>query len=163
LIEYATGVYSGSVYNDKSLLPALPGEFSCDWRVSVVKVRGCCTNTAMLYSHRPRPHQRPPPCFLSLFLRPFCFCQVHPHTHPFTPDLKTGPFHSDGPDKCRAGGVPYFDRAVLLIRDPFDRLEIDRGRMPTVCSLSSWWCLWCLWCLWCCVWGAVFGPSFNGE
>jgi hypothetical protein len=46
---------------------------------------------------------------------------VHPHTHPFTPDLKTGPFHSDGPDKCRAGGVPYFDRAVLLIRDPFDR------------------------------------------
>lgn len=38
LIEHATGIYSGSVYNDRSLLEALPGEFSCDWRVSVVKV-----------------------------------------------------------------------------------------------------------------------------
>ena len=45
MIEYATGVYSGSVYNDKSLLPALPGEFSCDWRVSVVKVRPIYTST----------------------------------------------------------------------------------------------------------------------
>ena len=114
LIEYATGVYSGSVYNDKSLLPALPGEFSCDWRVSVVKVRGCCTNTAM---NSATAHANAH----TLVSSTIPFCQVHPHTHPFTPDLKTGPFHSDGPDKCRAGGVPYFDRAVLLIRDPFDR------------------------------------------
>jgi hypothetical protein len=38
LIDYATGIYSGSVYNDKKLLTALPGEFTCNWRVSVVKV-----------------------------------------------------------------------------------------------------------------------------
>jgi hypothetical protein len=38
LIEYATGVYTGSVYNDKSLLEALPGEFTCDHRVSAIKV-----------------------------------------------------------------------------------------------------------------------------
>jgi hypothetical protein len=38
LIEYATGIYSGSVYNDKTLLQALPGEFTCDWSVSVIKV-----------------------------------------------------------------------------------------------------------------------------
>ena len=67
LIEYATGIYSGSVYNDQSLLQALPGEFTCNWQVSVIK--------------------------------------VHPHTHPFNPDLKRGPFHSDGPDKCRTGGT----------------------------------------------------------
>jgi hypothetical protein len=37
LIEYATGIYSGSVYNDKTLLETLPGEFTCNWQVSVVK------------------------------------------------------------------------------------------------------------------------------
>ncbi|RYH28432.1 hypothetical protein EON65_12145, partial [archaeon] len=37
LIEYSTGVYTGSVYNDASLLPPLPGEFTCNWQVSVVK------------------------------------------------------------------------------------------------------------------------------
>ena len=38
LIEHATGIYSGSVYNDKSLLEALPGEFTCNFQVSVIKV-----------------------------------------------------------------------------------------------------------------------------
>ncbi len=33
LLEYATGVYSGSVYNDPSLLKALPGEFACNRQV----------------------------------------------------------------------------------------------------------------------------------
>jgi len=38
LIEYSTGILSGSVYNDRSLLEELPGEFTCSWTVSVVKV-----------------------------------------------------------------------------------------------------------------------------
>ena len=38
LIEYATGIYTGSVYNDKSLLHALPGEFTCNKQVSVIKI-----------------------------------------------------------------------------------------------------------------------------
>jgi hypothetical protein len=38
LIEYSTGIYSGAVYNDDKLLEALPGEFTCNHRVSVVKV-----------------------------------------------------------------------------------------------------------------------------
>ncbi len=38
LIEYTTGIFSGAVYNDASLLEALPGEFTCNYAVSVVKV-----------------------------------------------------------------------------------------------------------------------------
>ncbi len=38
LIEYATGVYTGSVYNDAKLLEPLPGEFTCNWKVSAIKV-----------------------------------------------------------------------------------------------------------------------------
>lgn len=38
LIEYGTGIYSGSVYNDQSLLHSLPGEFTCNWQVSVIKI-----------------------------------------------------------------------------------------------------------------------------
>lgn len=38
LIEYSSGIYSGAVYNDASLLEPLPGEFKCNHAVSVVKV-----------------------------------------------------------------------------------------------------------------------------
>jgi hypothetical protein len=38
LIEYGTGILSGSVYNDKKLKPSLPGELMCDTSVSVVKL-----------------------------------------------------------------------------------------------------------------------------
>lgn len=37
LIEYSTGVYSGSVYSDMQLVPTLPGEVECSKHVSVVK------------------------------------------------------------------------------------------------------------------------------
>ena len=38
LLDYATGIYSGSVYGDPSLLPLLPGEGRCDRSVVAVKV-----------------------------------------------------------------------------------------------------------------------------
>jgi hypothetical protein len=38
LIDWSTGVYSGSFYFDKSLLSILPGEIKCDRSVSVIKV-----------------------------------------------------------------------------------------------------------------------------
>jgi len=37
LLDYATGVYSGSVYHDLSLMRVLPGERVCNRRVSVIK------------------------------------------------------------------------------------------------------------------------------
>jgi len=91
LIEHATGVYSGSVYDDKTLLEALPGEFTCNWQVSVIK--------------------------------------VHPHTHPFE-ELYSGKFNSDH-GKCKKGGVKRFDRAVLLIRNPFDSIWSEYQRRIT--------------------------------
>jgi hypothetical protein len=91
LIEHATGVYTGSVYNDQSLLEALPGEFTCNWQVSAVK--------------------------------------VHPHTHTFA-DLYSGRFHSDN-NKCTRGGVMKFERAILLIRNPFDSIWSEYQRRVT--------------------------------
>ena len=38
LIDWATGIYSGSFYLDKTLIPILPGEIKCDRSVSVIKV-----------------------------------------------------------------------------------------------------------------------------
>lgn len=38
LIEYATGIYTGSIYNDASLAEILPGEFACNRRVSMIKI-----------------------------------------------------------------------------------------------------------------------------
>jgi hypothetical protein len=37
LIDWSTGVYSGSFYTDKTLLSILPGEIKCDRSVSVIK------------------------------------------------------------------------------------------------------------------------------
>ena len=37
LLDYATGIYSGSIYGDPSLLPLLPGEGRCDRSVIAVK------------------------------------------------------------------------------------------------------------------------------
>ena len=41
LLDYATGVYTGSIYGDPSLLPLLPGEGQCDR--SVVAVKALCS------------------------------------------------------------------------------------------------------------------------
>ena len=37
LIDYSTGLYSGSIYDDASVLAALPGEAHCNLSVSAVK------------------------------------------------------------------------------------------------------------------------------
>jgi len=97
LIEYATGIYTGSVYNDGSLLKALPGEFTCNWEVSVIK--------------------------------------AHPHTHPAM-GLINGNFVSDD-NKCQRGGVPRFERAVLLLRDPFDSIWSEFQRRVSQSHVSG--------------------------
>lgn len=50
LIEYSTGIYTGSVYDDASLLGPLPGEFKCNWQVSAVKVHPHTHHFSELYS-----------------------------------------------------------------------------------------------------------------
>lgn len=93
LIEYGTGIYTGSVYNDKSLKEPLPGEFTCDWTVSVVK--------------------------------------AHPHTHAIEPLLGIGGRFNSDKNKCRRGGVNKFERAILLIRNPFDSIWSEYQRRLT--------------------------------
>ena len=88
LIEYATGILTGSVYNDGSLREALPGEFKCNYEVSVVK--------------------------------------VHPHTHDWH-GLHSGNFNSDD-NKCKRGQVHHFERAIILLRDPFDSIWSEYQR-----------------------------------
>jgi hypothetical protein len=91
LIEYASGIYSGSIYSDRTLIEELPGEFTCDKTVSVIK--------------------------------------VHPHTH-MAQRLLFGGFHSDHM-KCKRGGLTKFDKAILLVRDPFDSIWSEYQRRIT--------------------------------
>lgn len=97
LIEYATGIYSGSVYSDPTLRSTLPGEFICDHSVSVIK--------------------------------------VHPHTHN-AQELLNGGFNSDHM-KCNKGKVGKFQKAVLLIRDPFDSIWSEYQRRLTQSHVSG--------------------------
>jgi len=79
------------VYNDKSLLEALPGEFTCNHQVSVIK--------------------------------------IHPHTHTFS-QLRSTRFNSDA-EKCSRGNIKSIDRAILLIRNPFDSIWSEYQRRVT--------------------------------
>jgi hypothetical protein len=97
LIEYATGVYTGCVYDDAALLKELPGEFTCNWSVSAVK--------------------------------------VHPTSHSFK-DLYKGPLLSDR-QKCQVGGVSHFDKAILLVRNPFDSFWAEHQRRVTEDHVAS--------------------------
>lgn len=45
LIEYASGVHTGSIYRDQKILSVMPGEEFCSHAVSVVKVRFGLTHT----------------------------------------------------------------------------------------------------------------------
>lgn len=76
------------MYNDKALLEALPGEFTCNFQVSVIK--------------------------------------VHPHTHPGI-ELVDGSFNSDD-HKCIKSNFRKFERALLLVRDPFDSIWSEYQR-----------------------------------
>jgi hypothetical protein len=73
------------------LLQALPGEFTCNWLVSAIK--------------------------------------VHPHTHSFQ-ELDSGNFNSDN-GKCKKGNVKKFEKAILLIRNPYDSIWSEFQRRLT--------------------------------
>ncbi len=55
--------------------------------------------------------------------------KVHPHTHPFE-DLRKGTFLADD-GKCKKGGVKQFERAILLIRNPYDSIWSEYQRRIT--------------------------------
>lgn len=82
-------MYTGSVYNDGTLMERLPGERVCNKSVSVIK--------------------------------------VHPHTHSFR-ELNSGSFRSDD-QKCEQSGIRKFNRAVLLLRNPYDAIWSEYQRL----------------------------------
>jgi len=49
LIEWATGVLTGSFHADKQLIPILPGESKCDWTVAVLKAHPSAHSFQSLY------------------------------------------------------------------------------------------------------------------
>lgn len=86
LIEFATGYYSGSVYDDRKLRHVLRGEMTCNRANVMIK--------------------------------------AHPHTHPFEV-LDNTPFSK----KC--GNITAIDKAVLLVRDPYDACWSEYQRRVT--------------------------------
>ena len=94
LIEYNTGVYSGSLYSDRTLKEALPGERSCGRRTSIVKVHP--DNVRIDFNLKP----------------PYAVA---------VPTINTR--------VCKRGMVHYFEKAVVLVRDPFKSLWSEFQRM----------------------------------
>ena len=91
LIEFSTGILTGSVYDDKRLVKALFGEGNCSWYVSVIK--------------------------------------AHPRNHRFEQllDINASSPIKSSPSKyhCILQNVTRFERAILLIRNPYDAIWAD--------------------------------------
>jgi len=87
IIDFAGGIYSGSVYYDSDLVKILPGEKFCSKRVSIIKAHPNIQSYKILSSQQL-------------------------------------------PDKCTKDGIKVFDRAVFLVRNPYESIwsEFQRRR-----------------------------------
>lgn len=106
LIEYATGVHTGSMYNDESIESQMPGEKRCDRSVVVVKGHPEHRTFDMVFNA-----SREDPCENSPYTtRSVCLKQFAKYV-----------------SSC--GGRPdFFRRAVAVVRDPFKTLLAEYQR-----------------------------------
>jgi len=106
------GYFTGSVYNDRSLRTVLRGEMTCSPANVMIKVQrqhlSDCGICHELYSS----------CSTTVAV------QAHPHTHPFAAINK-----SPISPKCR--NVTAFDKAVFLVRNPYDACWSEFQRRAT--------------------------------
>ena len=144
LIEVATGIYTGSVYTDLSLLPLFPGEVrarrpppSPPRRFPpsrAARGRVCLLRTRRRASARSRrPTRAAPP------RAPKATCdattiavKAHPNWHPAASALAAGPLRparAREPPDAKAACACRFARAVALVRDPFRVLVTEYQRL----------------------------------
>lgn len=92
LIEYSSGIYTGSVYSDTSLATIFPGEKNCTKNLAVIK--------------------------------------AHPNDHPYDRMFGNRTKHiSSDLEKCDKGKITRFDRAIILIRNPYDTFWAEYQRL----------------------------------
>jgi hypothetical protein len=97
LLEHATGIYTGSIYEDKRLFEVLPGEKKCGNMTVASKAHPF----SLTFVNSDKTHKRA--------------C------------LKMKEASSRA--KCKLGGVPEcFDRALIVIRDPFHSIWSEYNR-----------------------------------
>jgi hypothetical protein len=112
LIEYATGIYTGSVYNDGKIRIVMPGEFECSRRNSVIKVH---------------PNHYPG---VSIAYR-------NASVERLKMEVAAGIRLRSLPRKCQTADITgvlniyRFKKAVLLIRNPFASMYSEAVRQLT--------------------------------
>lgn len=127
LIDWSTGIYTGSFYDDKDLLRILPGESRCDKSVSAIKAH---------------PHINSFESILAGDLPPKCSTLLR--------SKKASSDHNSGnKDMHVTTPNPFiFDKVILLIRDPYDSIWSEfqrrksgshvRGVRNTIKMQKSW-------------------------
>ena len=103
LLEYSTGIYTGSIFNDTTLIPILPGEMYCSRNVSVVK------------SH---------PVDVLVEITEESTRQIHSKV------VIPWKLYND---VCQHGNVESFTRFMIILRDPYRAFwsEYQRQRSST--------------------------------
>ena len=108
LIEYATGIYSCSIYlNDKEMSNVFPGEQTCDRKCSIIKGHPTDFNVTVGLDIHNRPARR---------------------------GDKREKLRGNNPfmrKKCGKGNIQHFSSAIILVRDPYASILSDFQRIVT--------------------------------
>lgn len=134
LIDYSTGVYMGCMYDDESILSALPGETRCDHSVSAVKAHPFYEVETLLDLESvsikiPSSRGRG---LLGMIreLASAALGRSRSEPSPRREDwekLRSQERNADKAGKMRTkcldkGGIKGFERFIFLIRDPYDAI-----------------------------------------
>lgn len=114
LIEVATGIYTGDIYTDHSLKSVFGGEKSCGKRVSVGKL--ALSMTCYQYMQQK-----------VLIGYRYITVKLHPQDMNLTKPGEV--YHTLAGQKCQRIGTFYFDKALIVHRNPYHAIwsEYQRG------------------------------------
>jgi hypothetical protein len=122
LIESATGIYTGSVYNDHQLAPHLPGEYFCDRQVSGIKAHPGYT-PSYLVKLQYTEHGM---FWNSSSLNAVLALESQGWSRLRQTDEATLRLVMRFYQKCEG---MFFDRALVIVRDPFDAIWSEYQRL----------------------------------
>lgn len=125
LIEYATGIYTGSIYSDWQLTESLPGESTCNWKVSTLTAHPS-DGIRLSYSHG-FVMSLDSRCLLGegsgrgLKTRGY-FDIKHDKVFPFESNIET----------IEGGGIGHASKIIMLNRNPYDAIWSEYQRRTTL-------------------------------
>jgi len=134
LLEYSTGIYTGSVYSDTTLYDILPAEAECGRTMSVNRAHPDVCKISPGPGGYIYPRDKVPFSLPALFMRsPHYMRAAHTllHSPPVHCQVWVTIHFSGYRRKCHRGQIFGYKRFLILLRDPFRSIWAEYQRVNT--------------------------------